>query len=73
MSLSIAAVSRARSSKASIPTVACACLVLPLAILVKATGTVLRGRSAKIVLVSATFVIVASSLAATIVIMAGDA
>ncbi|CAB4867543.1 MAG: MFS transporter [Actinobacteria bacterium] len=60
------------TGRASIAVVASACLVLPLAVLVKATGAVLRRRSAKAVLVTTIIVTIASYLAGTIAIMAGD-
>ena len=59
------------SGKASIAVVASAFLVLPLAILVKASGAVLRHRSPKVVLVTTNIVTIASYLAGTIAIMSG--
>ena len=59
------------SGKASIAVIASAFLVLPLAILVKASGAVLQHRSPTMVLVTTNIVTIASYLAGTIAIMAG--
>lgn len=72
MSLAYSYLTYQITGKASIAVVASACLVLPLALLVKATGAILRRRSAKVVLVATTVATIASYLAGTIAIMAGD-
>ncbi|MBU6277849.1 MAG: MFS transporter [Actinomycetales bacterium] len=71
MSLAYSYLTYQLTGRASIAVVASACLVLPLAILVKVTGAILRRRSAKTVLVWTNVATIASYIFGTAAIMAG--
>lgn len=72
MSLAYSYLTYQLTGRASIAVVASACLVLPLAILVKVTGAILRHRSAKAVLVWTNVATIASYVIGTAVILAGE-
>ena len=71
MSLAYSYLTYQLTGRASIAVVASACLVLPLAILVKVTGAILRRRSAKTVLVWTNVATIASYIFGTAAITAG--